>query len=117
MWILSWKQYKLSKFATFVSVVGALTRYAGILCLLNGLIPAALICIAIGIGFHLTAEQIAFSAWKKCLKKEGIEDQIKQGNLEVASVIINGTTDKKIHDYIVSLNSNANSLLNKNQNK
>jgi len=117
MWILSWRQYKLSKFATFVSVVGALIRYAGVLCLFNGLIPGALICIAIGICFHFGAEQIAFSAWKKQLRKKGLEEQIKQGNLEIASIIINGTTDKKIHDYIVSLNSKASSLLNKTQSK
>ena len=43
MWVLSWKKYALSKFATFVSVLGALMRYAGVMCLFSGLIPAALI--------------------------------------------------------------------------
>ena len=59
MWILSWKQYKLSKFATFVSIIGALMRYAGVMCLSASAIPAALICIAIGIGLHFCAEAIA----------------------------------------------------------
>lgn len=52
MWVLSWKKYGASKFATFVSVIGALTRYGGVLCLVNALIPAAIICIAIGVGLH-----------------------------------------------------------------
>ncbi len=59
MWFLSWKKYALSKFATFISIVGALVRYGGVLCLFSGLIPAALICIAIGIGIHFCAEAIA----------------------------------------------------------
>lgn len=59
MWILSWKKYALSKFATFVSIVGALMRYAGVMCLVSTLILAALICIAIGVGLHFCAETIA----------------------------------------------------------
>ena len=59
MWVLSWKKYALSKFATFVSIMGALMRYAGVMCLFSSLIPAALICIAIGIGLHFAAEAIA----------------------------------------------------------
>lgn len=59
MWVLTWKKYALSKFATFVSIIGALMRYAGVLCLFAGLIPATLICIAIGIGLHFCAEAIA----------------------------------------------------------
>ncbi len=65
MWVLSWTKYKASKFATFVSVIGALTRYGGVLCLVNGLIPAALICILIGVGIHFGAEAINKSAVKK----------------------------------------------------
>ena len=61
MWVLSWKKYASSKFATFVSVLGALVRYAGVLCLFSSLIPAALICIAIGIALHFVAEAIAKS--------------------------------------------------------
>ncbi len=58
MWVLSWKKYGSSKLATFVSVVGALTRYAGVLCFCYGAILAGVICIAIGIGFHFLAEYI-----------------------------------------------------------
>lgn len=69
MWVLSWKKYALSKFATFVSIIGALTRYAGVMCLFSSLIPPALICIAIGIGIHFCAEAIAKSKAAKVVKK------------------------------------------------
>lgn len=69
MWVLSWKKYALSKFATFVSVLGALMRYAGVMCLFSGLIPAALICIAIGIGLHFGAEAIAKNKAAKVIGK------------------------------------------------
>lgn len=59
MWFLFWKKYALSKFATFISIIGAMTRYAGAMCLFSGLIPATLICFAIGIGLHFGAEAIA----------------------------------------------------------
>lgn len=58
MWVLSWKKYAGSKFATFISIVGALTRYGGVLCLLSGLIPGGLITLAIGIGIHFLAEKL-----------------------------------------------------------
>ena len=70
MWVLFWKKYPLSKFATFVSIVGALTRYAGVMCLFAAAIPAALICIAIGIGIHFCAEGIAKSKAAKVATKE-----------------------------------------------
>ena len=69
MWVLFWKKYPLSKFATFVSIVGALTRYAGVMCLFAAAIPAALICIAIGIGIHFCAEGIAKSKAAKVARK------------------------------------------------
>lgn len=69
MWVLFWKKYPLAKFATFVSIVGALTRYAGVMCLFSGLIPAALICIAIGIGIHFCAEAIAKGKAKRVARK------------------------------------------------
>ena len=69
MWVLSWKKYALSKFATFVSVVAALTRYAGVLCLFSSLIPAALICIAVGIGLHFVAEAIAKNKATKIVRE------------------------------------------------
>lgn len=67
MWVLSWKKYALSKFATFVSIMGALMRYAGVMCLFSSLIPAALICMAIGIGLHFGAEAIAKNKANKVL--------------------------------------------------
>ncbi len=68
MWVLSWKSYKLSKFATFVSIIGALVRYAGVMCLFAAAIPAALICIAIGIALHFCAEAIAKKKAAKVLR-------------------------------------------------
>ena len=65
MWILSWKKYGASRLATFVSIIGALTRYGGVICLVNALIPAALICIAIGVGLHYLAEAVNKSAVSK----------------------------------------------------
>ena len=65
MWVLSWKKYGTSKLAMFVSIIGALTRYGGVLCLVNALIPAALICIAIGVGLHYGAEAINKAAVNK----------------------------------------------------
>lgn len=65
MWILSWKKYSVSRLATFVSIIGALTRYGGVICLVNALIPAALICIAIGVGLHYLAEAVNKSAVNK----------------------------------------------------
>lgn len=77
MWVLSWKKYALSKFATFVSIIGALMRYAGVMCLFSSLIPATLICIAIGIGFHFGAEAIAKNKANKVL---GTANNVKTPN-------------------------------------
>lgn len=73
MWLFFWTQYKASKFATFLSFVGMMTRYAGVTCLFSGLIPAGLICIAIGSVIHFGASAIAKSKVKKItggVKKE-----------------------------------------------
>lgn len=59
MWILSYKKYAGCGFATFLSIIGALTRYGGALCLFSGLIPGGIICLAIGVGFHYLAEAVA----------------------------------------------------------
>ena len=76
MWVLSWKKYSLSKLATFVSVIGALTRYAGVTCLFSSFIPAGLICIAIGIGIHFGAEAINKSKAKKLAGKTNAEKPV-----------------------------------------
>ncbi len=102
MWILSYKRYGASKMATFVSVIGTLTRYGGVLCLFTGLFPAAIICVGIGIGMHFWAESIAFGAWKKLAKKNGVENALRQGNEEVARALIPGL-DKKYAQYVLSL--------------
>lgn len=106
MWVLSWKRYKLSKLATVVSIIGAFTRYGGGMALFSGLIPGALICLAIGVGLHFGAEQINFSAWKKLVRSKGIEEEIRKGNIEVAKRLLNGTTDEKVRKYVASLNPN-----------
>ena len=76
MWVLSWKKYSLSKLATFVSVIGALTRYAGVTCLFSSFIPAGLICIAIGIGIHFGAEAINKGKVKKLAGKTNAEKPV-----------------------------------------
>lgn len=107
MWVLSWKTYKISKLATFVSVVGALVRYAGVLCFFESLIPAGIICVAIGIGLHFGAEQTAFSALKKSFAKNGIEERIRNGDVSLAMNIIQKNSKKKMLDYLSSLNENV----------
>ncbi len=77
MWILFWRKYAFSKFATFVSVIGALTRYAGVTCFFESEILAGLICIAIGIGLHFGAEAIAKN---KEAKAAGEKDGVKNVN-------------------------------------
>lgn len=69
MWVLFWKKYSLSKFATFLSVLGALMRYAGVMCLFENSIPAALLCIAFGIALHFVAEAIAKNKATKVVGK------------------------------------------------
>ena len=59
MWLLSWTNYRLSKFATFISVIAALLRYAGVACLVSSLILPGIICLAIGIALRFVAEAIA----------------------------------------------------------
>ncbi len=71
MWIFAWKKYALSKFATFVSVLGAFMRYAGVACLVSSLIPAALICISIGVVLNFGADAIAKNKVAKVTGKAG----------------------------------------------
>lgn len=59
MWLIRWNKYRYSKLATFVSVIGALTRYGGVFALVNGLILGGIITFAIGVGIHFLAESIA----------------------------------------------------------
>ena len=104
MWVLTWKRYQLSKLATFVSATGALIRYGGVTCLFSELIPAAIVCIIIGIAFHFWAEQISFNAWKKNLQTEGYEVQVIQGNLQLAVQLYNGNPCEKTLKYFETIN-------------
>lgn len=119
MWVLSWKKYSLSKFATFVSVIGALIRYAGVMCLVYSLIPAAIICIAIGIGFHFLAESISFNKWKKAVSEKGYDKKIIQGDVDTAVQLYNGNIGKKTLKYFESLNPQVaqqiQEMINKNK--
>lgn len=104
MWVLAWTNYKASKFATFMSVIGALTRYGGIICLFSGVFLAALICVAIGIGIHFLAEEIAFKAWIKVIKKEGLEQLIRNGDIDAAVKLYNASPSNRTLKYFDSLN-------------
>ena len=90
--------------ATFVSILGAFTRYAGAMCLFSGIIPAALVCILIGIGIHFGAEQIAFNAWKKKIQEQGYDNAVRQGDLQTAIKLYNAKPEEKTLKYINSLN-------------
>ena len=104
MWILSWKTYKLSKFATFISILGALTRYGGVLCFFYGVIPAGLLVFGIGILPHFLAEAIAFGRWKAKVAKEGYDQRIRQGDLNLALQLYKGNASEKTLKYFASLN-------------
>lgn len=62
MWVLVWKRYGAGNMsATVVSFIGALMRYAGVMCLFSSLIAGGLICLGIGIGLHFLADHMAES--------------------------------------------------------
>ena len=108
MWILSWTNYKASKFATFVSVIGTLTRYAGVLCLVNeaGVVPA-LICFAIGVLLHFAAEELGFRGWVKVVRKEGLEEMVRQGNVEIAKELYKMKPENRTKRYLASVNADV----------
>lgn len=89
MWLLFWKKYQCSKFATFISIIGALTRYAAVLCLTYSEIVAMLICAAIGIALHFLAELINNKKWQKTIVKNGYATKIANGDLETAIAVYN----------------------------
>lgn len=104
MWILSWKKYALSKTATFVSVLGTLVRYGGVLCLVSGLIPAGIICVLLGIGCHFLAENIGFDKWKKAVQSSGYKQKIREGDLNLAIQLYNKKPGEKTLKYFELLN-------------
>lgn len=105
MWILSWTKYNNSKLATFISVIGALTRYGGVLCLFSGLIPAGIICLGIGIAVHFGAEAIHTNKWKSQLKKEGYAQKIINGDFDTAIAVYKAKPQKSTIKLIASYNS------------
>ena len=104
MWILSWKTYKLSKFATFISIVGALTRYAAVLCITYGAIAGLFICGAIGVALHYLAEFINNGKWKKMVAKKGYTAKIAAGDVQAAIAVYNANPSKNTLDFISSYN-------------
>lgn len=111
MWILSWTKYKHSGFATFISVVAALTRYGGVLCLFASAFIGAIICIAIGIGLHFLAEEIGYRGWIKFIRKNNLEEPVRNGDLNTAINIYNAYPNKRTLSYIESLNPNASAYI------
>lgn len=105
MWILFWTKYQASKFATFVSIVGALMRYAGVLCLFAGAPIGTVVCFGIGVGIHFLAEAIGFGGWKKMVHKKGLDEKVKQGDVPTAVSLYNGDPKKRTLNYIESLNA------------
>ena len=105
MWLLTWKTYKLSKFATFISIVGALTRYAAVLCITYGAIAGLFVCAAIGIALHFLAEHINNTKWKKMVSEKGYTSKIAAGDLQTAIAVYNANPSNSTLDFIASYNT------------
>lgn len=110
------KKYKNSGLATFVSVIGALFQYGGVLCLFSGLIPGALVCIPIGILLYFAGEKISFNKWVKLLQSKGLEEQIRT-DANVAVQVYNANPGKNTLAYISSLNPQAGEQIAQSVNK
>lgn len=93
MWIICWRRYPASILATIVSILSVVIRLTGVAIVFSNEIVIGIICFAIGIGIHYCAEFIAFSAWKRIVRKEGFEKRIKQGDFQIAAKLINGLRD------------------------
>ena len=104
MWLLSWKKYKLSKSATFISVIGALMRYAAVLCIANGLVPGFLVCAAIGVGLHFWAESVSNKKWQKMVVEKGFANKIAAGDAETAVSVYNASPSEATLKFIASYN-------------
>lgn len=105
MWLLTWKTYKLSKFATFISIIGALMRYAAVLCITYGAIAGLFICGAIGVGLHFLAESISNKKWQKLVVEKGFTDRIVSGDLEAAIYVYNANPSTNTLKFIASHNA------------
>ena len=104
MWILSWKIYKLSKFASFISICGAFTRYAAVVCIANGIATGFAVCAAIGIALHFLAEALNTSKWKKVAIKEGFTARIAAGDVNAGLAVYKAKPCKNTLEFIASYN-------------
>lgn len=100
------KKYKNSGWATFVSVIGALCQYGGVMCLVNSLIPAGLITLAIGIALYFAGEKIHFNKWIKLVQSKGLEEKIRT-DINVAVQVYNANPGDNTLKYITGLNPEA----------
>lgn len=57
--LIIWKNYKHSKLATFISVVGALTLYGGVMLLVCKEYVPGIVTAAVGIAIRFGAEKVA----------------------------------------------------------
>ena len=117
MWILTWKTYKKAGFATFISIVGALLRYASVMCLFSALIPGFLVCLPLGIGAHFLAEGMAFGNWKKRVRAQGFDVAVKNGDANVAYQLYNANPCAKTVKYITELNPELGNKISEALNK
>ncbi len=67
MWILTWKKYKYSKFATFLSIVGALTIYAAVTLAVSQMFVPGLITAAVGIAIKFGADKLGKAKAQKTI--------------------------------------------------
>lgn len=105
---MRWTVYKSSGLATFVSIVGALVCYAGILCLFAKEFLAAVICVVIGFAIQMGADEIAknatFKKWKNEVVSKGYAQLIAQGDYSVAVQLYNQNPGEKTIQYFETLN-------------
>lgn len=59
MWIMIYRKYADSKWATVISFIAMLLRYAGIVCFVDSAILPGIILLILGIGGHFLAEFVA----------------------------------------------------------
>lgn len=73
MWVLSWRKYKYSKWATFISIVGAFTIYAGVTLVVSKEYVPGIITALVGVAIRFGAEKLARAKVKKLTAKRNIE--------------------------------------------
>ena len=105
MWLLTWKTYKLSKFATSISIIGALMRYAAVLCISFSAIVGLFVCGAIGVGLHFLAEGIGNKKWQKMVSEKGFTERIAAGDLETAISVYNSNPSTGALKFIAAHNA------------